>query len=143
MQTNKKELETIFSKTVSLKHMVMEMSGWGNVWSRKCLSGEMFDQGSVQLRNCQFGEMSIGEVFVREVSVRDLSSGKFQSGKCPSGEMSLYWYRYSPVNFTKFFENNFFYRTPPVAASNLFRCYIYLRGETSNQYLCRISIITD
>ena len=66
-QTNKKGFETIFLKKISLKHMVTEMSGWGNVLVEKC----------------PFGKLSVGEL-----SVGDLSSGKYshwnvQSGKCP------------------------------------------------------------
>ena len=64
------------------------MSGWKNVHSGKCLSGEMSSRGSVfrgsvRSENCTFGEMSIGEVSVGEVSVGELYSGKCQSGNCP------------------------------------------------------------
>ena len=88
-------MKQIFLQKISLKHMVTEMSSQGNVWSRKCLSGEMrgqgsLHQGSVWSGNYLFSKMSIGEVSVREVSVRELSSGKCQSGKCPVAEMSIY-----------------------------------------------------
>ena len=91
VQTNKKGSE----KKISLKHMFREMSGWGNVRSEKCLSGEMSSRGgvlrgSVLSGNCPFGEMSVGEVSVGEVSVWELSSGKCQSGNCPVGELSAF-----------------------------------------------------
>ena len=91
----KKDLKQIFLNTISLKHMVMEMSGRENVRSGKYLSGEMFGRGSLRRGsfrsgNCPFGEMSIREVSVGEVSVEDLSSGKCQSGKYPVGKMSVY-----------------------------------------------------
>ena len=74
------------------------MSGRGNVRSGKHLSEEKLGRGSlcrgsVQSRNCPFGEMSIGEMSVGEVSVGDLSLEKCQSGKFPVEEMSLYSFK--------------------------------------------------
>ena len=55
-----------FKKKISLKHVVREMYGRGNVLVGKCLVG-----------NCPFGELSVrGNVL----------SGKCPSGKCPSGK---------------------------------------------------------
>ena len=67
--------------------MVREMLGRENVWSRKCLNGEMSSRGSlswgsVQSRKCLFREISVREVPIREVSVGDLSSTKCHSGIC-------------------------------------------------------------
>ena len=90
--TNKKWFE---KKKISLKDVVWEISGRGNVRSGKCLSGEISSRGSVlrgsvRLGNCSFGDMSDGEVSVGEVSVGELSSGKCQSENCPVGELSAY-----------------------------------------------------
>ena len=66
-------------KKISVKHVVREMYGQGNVRSGKCLVGK-----------CPFGELSVGEVSVEKVSVGELSSGKCQLGNCPVGKLSAY-----------------------------------------------------
>ena len=76
VQRNKKGFETNFLK-ISLKHMVREMLGRENVWSRKCLNGEMSGRGNI------YSGKYVREVPSREVSVWDLSSRKCHSGICP------------------------------------------------------------
>ena len=80
-----------FKKKISIKHVVREMYGQGNVRSGKCPSGEMSSRGIVRSGNCPFGEMSVGKV-----SVGELSSGKYHSGNCPVGKLSAYHFQYVP-----------------------------------------------
>ena len=120
----KKDLKQIFLNTISLKHMVMEMSGRENVRSGKYLSGEMFGRGSFWSGNCPFGEMSIREVSVGEVSVEDLSSGKCQSGKYPVGEMSVYH-----------MNNIFKFRNIEILTRE--KCKLNLKIPTPNQVIYR------
>ena len=71
MQTKKQDLKQIFLKEISLKHMVTEMSGRGNVLVGKFSVGEAF--GEVSSRGIvHFGKCP---------------SGKFQSGICPWGSV--------------------------------------------------------
>ena len=73
-----------FKKKISLKHVVREMYGRGNVLVGKCPSGEMSSQGSVGWKSVSRG------IVPREVSFGELSPGKYHSGNCPVGELSAY-----------------------------------------------------
>ena len=71
-------------RKISLKHVVREMAGRGNVRSGKCPSGEMYSRGSVRSGNGQFREMSVRGNVRRESVSRGIVLGEVSVGELPS-----------------------------------------------------------
>ena len=72
-------------RKISLKHVVREMAGRGNVRSGKCPSGEMYSRGSVRSGNGPFREMSVRGNVRRESVSRGIVLGEV-----PVGELSTF-----------------------------------------------------